>query len=726
MNRTQHTLALSLMACALNAAYAADTHQESTDTLAPVVVTATRTAKSLGDLPPSVTTTDRKTLDEQSIRSFTDLGNRAEPGVTITRQPRYGGTNINIRGLEGNRILMLVDGIRLPDTFSFSGRDAFIGQDMVDFGSLSAIDIVRGPGSTLYGSSALGGIVGLRTLEPADLLRGGKQFGGRIDTDYDSADKSYGARATLAGELATNTLWLMQFGGRKGSELDNQGTVGGTGALRTEPEPQDSNSKNVLGKLQHYFEGGHTLRLTGEYRNSTTDTQLLSDLSATVKSSRAEDEQTRKRLSLSYDYAAPEAGHWIDAATARVYWQKLDSDQHRYQVRTTAADYQRDGQYAQSMKGANGQLVKNLDGAVTQQWVVGGEWWQSHTVEFAAGKPASSAINVRTIPVTDVTQWGVFAQNEIGFNDGKYLLTPAVRYDRYGLTPEIDNLLAAQIAAGTAVTPKEQSDSKVSPSLRGTWKVNEGLSFYGQYAQGFRAPTVVEVNGQFANTAQGYKLIANPDLKPETSAGIEFGARFGSDALGGTTTVYDNHYKNFIEQVVLGGSGTSADPLIYQNVNVAKARIYGAEATGHWRFWPDWRINGSLAWAVGSNETTGAWLDSVAPLKAVIVVGYARPQWGLDSTFTAAAAKRHVSTSSYFQVPGYGVVDFSGWWSPIKDLRLTAGLYNLFDHKYWNSQDRAKNAQGGGPGGLMLASDPALDRYSQPGRSVRVAARWMF
>ncbi|WP_283149914.1 TonB-dependent hemoglobin/transferrin/lactoferrin family receptor [Silvimonas soli] len=753
MTRTKQTLALSLMACALHSAFAADivaaqnsqpadagtpaqnvqlaqaqTSTHGDTSLSPVVVTATRTEKTIDELPPSVTSTDRDTLDDNFIRDFTDLGDRAEPGVTITRQPRYGGTNVNIRGLEGNRILMMVDGIRLPDTFSFSGRDTFIGQDMVDFGSLAAIDIVRGPGSTLYGSSALGGIVGLRTLDPADLLKGGKTFGGRIDADYDSADSSYGARASLAGEAAPGTFWLLQGGGRKGHELDNMGTRGGNGANRTEPDPQDTDSRNVLGKLQHYFDGGHKLGLTGEYRNTTTDTNMLSDISSSIKSSRAVDEQTRKRVSLDYDYTAPTAGQWIDSATARVYWQNLDSDQHRYQVRTTAADYQRDGQYTQSMKGANGQVVKNIDGAITQQWVVGGEWWQSRTEEFAAGKPASSTINVRTVPVTNITQWGLFTQDEIGFDGGRFSLTPGLRYDSYRQDPEIDSVLAAQIAAGAGIAPKDQSDSKLSPKLLATYKATEQVTLFGQYAQGFRAPSVVEVNGQFTNGGIGYTLVANPNLKPETSEGVEFGARFGTDKLGGSATVYDNRYKNFIEQVTLqqGDAGwVPGYPAgVFQNINIGKARIYGTEFTGHWQFLPNWHSNASLAYAVGTNETDNTWLDSVAPLKTVIGVGYAREQWGLDGVFTAASAKRHVSTDTLFQAPGYGVVDFTGWYSPLKDLRLSAGVFNLLDHKYWNSQDRQTSA--GGPGGMLQANNAAIDRYSQPGRSFRVSANYLF
>ncbi|GAB7126919.1 TonB-dependent receptor [Silvimonas sp. JCM 19000] len=742
MNRIPHrpvAAALTLMVCALSSAFAhaatADTVASAASTaaaasdsaLSPVVVTATRTDKTLAELPPSVTTTDRAELDQQFIRDFTDLGNRAEPGVSINKQPRYGATNINIRGLEGNRILMLVDGIRLPDTFSFSGRDTFIGQDMVDFGSLAAIDIVRGPGSTLYGSSALGGIVGLRTLDPTDLLKGGKKFGGRIDADYDSADNSYGARGTVAGEAAPGTFWLAQVGGRKGHEMDNKGETGGTGSNRTEPDPQDSSSENFLGKLQHYFDGGHKLGLTGEYRHTSTDSDMYSDLTSAIKSSRAEDVQSRKRVSLEYDYTAPDNAHFFDSASARAWWQQLDSDQHRYQVRTTAANYQRDGQYQEDMYGLNGQLVKNIDGAVSQQLVLGGEWWRSKTTEFAAGTPASSTINVRTVPVTTASQWGVFAQDEIGLGRG-FTLTPGLRYDRYEQNPEVDAVLAAQIAAGAGIAPKDQSDSKWSPKILLSYQAAEHLTLFGQYAQGFRAPTVVEVNGQFTNTAFGYTLVANPDLKPETSSGVEFGARWGTDDLGGSATVYDNRYHNFIEQVTLsqGDSGWIAGyPAgVFQNVNISKARISGTEIAGHWVFWPQWHSNATLAYTVGRNETDDEWLDSVAPFKAVFNVGYAREQWGVDSTFTTASAKKHVSADTLYQAPGYGVIDFTGWYVLAKDLRLSAGVFNLFDHKYWDSQTR--QTSNGGPGTLLQANNPAIDRYTEPGRSFRVSANYLF
>ena len=126
---------LTLVTVSLQHAFAAE--QIAFNQLDPVIITATRTEKTLTDLPPSVSATQREELDASMIGNLRDLS-RAEPGVNISSNPRYGLSSVNIRGLEGNRVLMLVDGIRLPDVFSF-GAYLNSGRDQVDFAQLSAI-----------------------------------------------------------------------------------------------------------------------------------------------------------------------------------------------------------------------------------------------------------------------------------------------------------------------------------------------------------------------------------------------------------------------------------------------------------------------------------------------------------------------------------------------------------------------------------------------------------
>lgn len=221
--------------------------------------------------PAWETRTDRKRMDDLQIKNWSDLGKRAEPGVSFNRQ----NNSINIRGLDQDRVLTRVDGIRLP-WLDDGARGVKGGLEAVDFNTLSRLDVVRGADAGSGGSGAISGLADLYTLSPADLLTDGKTFGALAKTDYDTADSSWGANAALAGQIHDNTFWLVQAGVRNGHALDNRGDVGGYGPRRSEPTPEDYDQRSFLLKLQQRVDGGHRFGLTGEYfkRNATQDSMF--------------------------------------------------------------------------------------------------------------------------------------------------------------------------------------------------------------------------------------------------------------------------------------------------------------------------------------------------------------------------------------------------------------------------------------------------------------------
>lgn len=108
------------------------------------------------------------------IRDIRDLV-RYEPGVSVRNNLQFGLQDFNIRGIDSNRVLIQVDGIRLPSAFQFGdpvvvGQGFNLGRDFFDPEILQSAEIIRGPASTLYGSDALGGAVSFFTLEPSQLL----------------------------------------------------------------------------------------------------------------------------------------------------------------------------------------------------------------------------------------------------------------------------------------------------------------------------------------------------------------------------------------------------------------------------------------------------------------------------------------------------------------------------------------------------------------------------
>ena len=146
-----------------------------------VTVTATRTPLLVSEVPATVTVIDAETIADQMATDIKDLV-RFEPGISVRRAPtrfgaaqgvtgRDGNAGFNIRGLEGNRVLIQVDGVRVPDGFEFGAQSAGRG-DYVDLGIVESVEILRGPASALYGSDGLAGAVSFLTSDPQDFLTG--------------------------------------------------------------------------------------------------------------------------------------------------------------------------------------------------------------------------------------------------------------------------------------------------------------------------------------------------------------------------------------------------------------------------------------------------------------------------------------------------------------------------------------------------------------------------
>ncbi|MEB3338309.1 MAG: TonB-dependent receptor plug domain-containing protein, partial [Leptolyngbyaceae bacterium] len=148
-------------------AYSFNPEAEQLDELE-ITVIGTRTPRLTRLTPGSISVTTAQDIDELLVQDLRDLF-RYQPNISVGNNRRYGLQDINIRGLGGNRVLILNDGIRLPTQFQF-GPTTSIGRDYVDLETLQQVEVIRGPASALYGSDALGGVVTFRTVDPSDFL----------------------------------------------------------------------------------------------------------------------------------------------------------------------------------------------------------------------------------------------------------------------------------------------------------------------------------------------------------------------------------------------------------------------------------------------------------------------------------------------------------------------------------------------------------------------------
>ncbi|MGB6242641.1 MAG: TonB-dependent hemoglobin/transferrin/lactoferrin family receptor [Castellaniella sp.] len=708
---------------------------------------------------------DRDALDQRGIDSWEDLSRRGDPGVNFSRE----SNSINVRGQDGDRVVTRVDGIRVP-WLTDGSRGEKGGLNTIDFNSLSRIDLVRGTAGSR--SSALIGYLNLRTLDPDDLLSSGRDFGALLKGSVDGADDSQGGALALAGRLGQgDTRWLVQTAWRRGHELQNQGKVGGLGAAREQPDPLAYTQRSVQAKLQHDLTAEHRLGLSGELFERDSDTQRLFEQGAGTAflqgSNHGFEQDSRKRAVLSYGFHAQAPNAAIQNGEIKLYWQRSRHEGGMDAVRRPDArgtnpfgamfGYQYPyGPYGRSnsVEETNYGLLSQWDGTlisgvVQQHWSVGVDWIENQNRQYSGGYDNCPAVlppgspmgprsceflhtNQADMPEVKGRQWAIWAQNEISWAQGRYALTPSLRYDAYRQSPQSGGDYASNPNAG--VTRLEASSGqRVSPSLMATYRPREALSFYARYGYGYKAPSASQLYLNYGAPGS-YLRVGNPDLKPEISHGYELGVEAGDSARGGRLSFFDNRYRDYIDAVALSAGSAGWNPAwdgvypqgVTGTVNRARVRIYGVELSGHWDFDTHWFTRGALAWTQGRDLDADQYLNSVAPLKAIVALGYRTPQWGAEAVSTLARRRTQVADpQADFQAPGYGVMDLNAWWTPaaVKGLRVQAGVLNLFDKKYWNALD-VPDDYWKSSGGRSTARP--IDWYTQPGRSLRLSVSYQY
>ncbi|WP_207080255.1 TonB-dependent hemoglobin/transferrin/lactoferrin family receptor [Novosphingobium sp. KA1] len=666
------------------------------------------------------TTTTAETLRERMVDSLSDYARRVDAGVNFNPQNQ----SINIRGLDANRVLTTIDGIRTP-WLNDGARGVQGGVALFDFNALTAIDVVKSADSSFFGTGALAGTLALRTLDPEDLLVDGKVQAGLGKVTYDSAsDSAYINQA--AAVRSKDTLLLIQGGYQNGNETRNQGNTGGTGSTRTDANPASYDQLNLLVKLHQYLPGGHRLGLTGEIFSRDYDENTLTSVGSTYSAYNTQNKTKRKRISGSYDYQGD--GGAIREAHLTGYWQRSNLETYTAGERLTApiGTYIRDSDLEVEMYGLSGAITTDFQtGPFSHAVTLAGEAYRTNTSQYAAGQDNCTAaiyscsflhVNQSDMPTVHGTDLGLVLQDRIGVGAAPWLhVTPGIRYDYYRRSPQ-DTPSYTENAAYEGL-PARSSDHHWSPKVLVEAEVLSGLTLYGQYAQAFRAPSATELYLTYGGTGS-YVSVGTPELKPETSKGYEFGVHYGDARRGLRVAYYRNTYHNFIDTVTTtaAAAGLSGSyPFgVFKYMNLDRVRIYGIEASGNWEFSKHWRTWASLAYTNGKNTEDDYHLNSIPPLRAVLGLGYTHDTFGLDLSGTVAGSRNKVENpaSDLNKTPSYGIIDASAWIQPAfaKGLRLQVGVYNLLDKTYFNALDLPDSG-----------SIPQLF-YSQPGRTVKATA----
>ena len=703
-----------------------------------VTAVASRVEEAVDSTPATVTVIERRELERTLARDARDAF-RYEPGVSVENAPaRFGLGNINIRGLDGNRVQLMEDGIRLPDAYKV-GSFSNATRNPFDVGLLSRIEVLRGPGSALYGSDALAGVVAMTTLDPRDVLKGDARAGGTASAGGDSADRSVRRDGVLAARVGPAEL-LVAATAADGHAFGNRGDLDVSGTARTAPNPQDTHGTAQLAKAVLPTRLGRWRATFERYdRRVATDVLSLNPQSAKTVSLAGDDRAHRERWSVD---AELDALGPLDTLSLLAYRQRSGTEDATDEVRAATTSQclsangtvrcRREARLTMDQEEAGFTAIGQSAWGNAQRLVYGAELSRTRIAEMRDGRQTNldtgAVTNVvgtdvfptRDFPDSTVRRTGAFVQDEAAF--GVATIIPALRYDRIAMDPHPD---AAYAASNPGRNPVALAESAWSPKLGALVPLGKTVTLALQAAAGFRAPSYADVNIGLSNLPLGYTVIPNPDLRPEKSRGLEAGLRGRHAALDWSVTAYRTDYRDLIvSRIALACPGdpqcVPGAPITFQSRNVTRARIEGLEARLEARIAAAWVARAGASIARGDDRSKGVPLNSVDPAKIVAGIAWEPPGagWGGELHVAHAARKSRIDASAgtLFATPAWTVADLTAFAKLGPHASVQAGVFNLFDRKYWLWSD------------VRGVPNPGatIDRYTQPGRNAAVRVKLEF
>lgn len=679
MNRAKMILAIGIwLSVTLSLACSEELMMEE------ITVTGTRMEEEVFNVPAAVSVADRTKMDRElpgaAAETLRDIA-----GIWVQKTGHNGGAPI-IRGLMGNQILILVDGVRQNNLNLFAGPNSFL--NTFDPEDIERIEVIKGPGSVLYGTDALGGVVHIITKR-------NKSFSERpwiaplISTRLGSVDRSASGRFELKGSWKRFNFLL-------GSTFKRVGDLRGGGDIGVQ-SPSSWKERN--------FDLSSSLKLT--------EKQFM-DLSL----------QSFHR----YDVTRFDRPTWISEGKRRLLnlvYRGRDMGQYLQQIKFNIAFHDQERGRSHTKKFDNKfsdtetlQTELQITSQIGSQRLIYGLHYHHDSTSGWRETKKGKSIN----PNATWDNFAVFFQDEISMFD-RVRLTPAVRWDRYLLKREKDPGNPRDIGV-------EQKSSALTGSLGAVLTLTDFLNLTASVGRGFRAPNNSDYRSAPSLFTYGVGVPTVETLKPEKSMNYEIGVRVKHRKLQASLAAYYMRITDLISSVKGtyqgkdwydwdGDGERDPDETVFVKKNVGEAKIYGTEITVQYPITDSLSALASLSWMDGWNITKDEPLGRATPTNGTLRLLYVEPRnrrfWAEFSTRivsrfdSSKVPKDRLERDPAFKVnpqdrkspllsgdgsvPGYTLFNVRGGVRISDNLRLTFGVENILDKAY-----RDKDSRIDGPG----------------------------
>jgi hemoglobin/transferrin/lactoferrin receptor protein len=652
-------------------------------------------------------------LKEDQLKKSTGLTSAAileETGNILVQKTQGGGGSPILRGFEANKILLVVDGVRLNNAIYRNGH--LHNSLTIDHSILERTEVIFGPSSVIYGSDALGGVIHYYTRDPKMGTDSTTRFSAQAYMQYSSAMNGWTGHFDFS---AGNKRWAsltsitcmelgdIRMGSRRGPSLGNWGELlhyvdqvdGADSTLVNKNPLMQKNTGysqiDILQKIRYIPSQYVDWILNFQYSTSSDIDRIdqLNDYSGDNLKYARYYYGPQERFLVSLKNVLKKANPVFTNMTTLAAFQRIAEDRYSRKFRNEELLAQQEDVMVMSLNldlikiwGANHKLNY---GAAIDQNLVASEAWYENTVT-GDRQPAQTRYpegGSRTRNASAYASYKWILHEKLVLNLGSIYSwgtmqsvfdNPLLPYDQISM-----NFGALSGSAGLVWSPSDN------------WQLDAILS------TGFRNPNVDDYGKVRAK--DDYVTVPNPDLSPEYSYNAEIGInRFIRDFQKIQLVGYYTYLDDAIVRTSYQMNGEDSlyyDGDLYKitaNYNAGMACIYGATMGITLNLNSHFIMNGTLNYTKGHNLTEDVPLGHIPPLFGRTSMTYRNRRFFADAWFMYQGWKHTSDFSPYGEDnEGEAMEDgFPAWWTANIKVGFGAGRYvdimlaleNMFDRFY--------------------------------------------
>lgn len=630
-------------------------------------VTGSRRQETVHESAAAVTVVDSGQIREALPQTLPEAL-RARTG-TWFQQTTPGQGTVIVRGLKGSQVLHLVDGMRLNNAFFRSAPNQYLA--LVDPYNVAALEVVRGPASTLYGGDAMGGAVQVLTPEPVPGSAG--ITAAETFLAAGTADRARVGRVSITGggeRIAASTGFTYQeYGDRETGDGDRV-------------EPSDYRSRAFDGKLVAELASNADLMLSAQYvkQPETPRTDELVAGFGQGEPASAEfffEPNTRRFYHARLRLSEPLAG--IDLLTVHAGQQVITDDRRTRDsgsVERSLEDNESD------LRGLTLQADTTLSPSVHLSF--GAEFYTDEITSRRRRQDIETgdvrAVSSRFPDGSSLDSAAAFLVADAWMGE-RLRFSGGLRYSRF----DID-------LAATGASPAASLEPDDVTGHLGVWfALSPELAVVANAGRGFRPPNIFDLGTLGPRPGNRFN-VANEDLDPESLRSVDLGLKLDGRRWQAEAFAFYSRYDDRIESVPTGEI-TEEGRTVVRAENIGKVTLYGIETGARYVAEGPWEAYGVLNWTRGEDDLPGGGhqpADRVPPLngRAGLRVQPA-PAVELETYALFAAEQDRLSDRDVGDpridpegTPGWATLNLRAAWRPRENLELEVVVENVLDKRY--------------------------------------------